>query len=578
VLSGDATGWEYEIASGYTLPDGLAIDEDTGQITGAPASEDEINTDYIEIKVKATKGSNSILSNPFDIVVRPEDPAQQLRPILLFDSDEKWRPLNVETLVDEEYPGSPAVKHQLCDPSCSSITRLEDLDETGVTGDYLDLEGNANTLGPLDLPGFEEIPSISLSDQADNYQAADDVCLTGDMQECDNNSNSLYWQAIFDEENNVTYYDYWAYYRFNQYNLSNLNVISPFLYLFSEFEFPIGAAEFSDLDSGDHEGDWEGLVVASDNEDDPTGFDWVGMDAHGNTWKYLPGVLYCDSIIAEESCLQADNKKGQRVVAYAAEGSHATYPRPCDENCNQTDSEGDVLVGVDIPGYGNVGIASERDFDGEVAWNQNNSESNLIEMPTSADEWPDWDGQWGAGSPVESPRNQTRGSFPWDAGECTERYSEFQDCDEEILLRSTDGINVEDDCSPWDGPFVQVAICNNESESLISIKEETSKSQNTLTDSVLGLSQLVSDKPLELNDRIEIIGSIPKGTNITVRTDTLHKDVINETTFEIEQPLPRNSYFIVSSRNNKRVKTELFCQEIIRELKLNCFLKTILKL
>ena len=65
-------------------------------------------------------------------------------------------------------------------------------------------------------------------------------------------------------------------------------------------------------------------------EENPEGFAWVGMEAHGNTWRYLPEVLYCDWQPEPGSCGAPGSEGfGQRVMAYVANGSHATYPRPC---------------------------------------------------------------------------------------------------------------------------------------------------------------------------------------------------------------------------------------------------------
>jgi hypothetical protein len=561
LLSGDKTGWEYEVASGYALPDGLVLNQYTGEITGTPVSQDEVNTDYIEMKVKAIKGSNSILSNLFNIIVRPESPAQQLRPILLFDTDEKWRPLNVETLVNEEYSGSPAIKHQLCDPSCSSITGLEELDETGVEGDRLDLNGDTDTLGLLDLPGVPSGLGMSLNTDTDSYMPANDSCLTGSRQECDDIS-SLYWQAIPDSEGDF-YYDYWAYYRYNKYNLSNFDELQPYLYLFAGFSLPVGVLTFDELDAGNHEGDWEGLVVASDNQDDPTGFDWVGMDSHGSTWKYLPGVLYCNSVITEEPCLKSDGLKGQRVVAYVAEGSHATYPRPCNENCNQTDSEGEAPWGVDVPDpIGLIGFASERDFDGEVNWSHNNSENRLTEMPTSFNEWADWNGFWGGEeSEVRSPRDQDRGSEPWLAGVCTDRYSETEEC-EDPFSRNSIMTSEQKACAPWSGPFIQVSVCNSKAldtqtnESLVLIKEKLSDSYKALTGSASGVSQLISDIPLNKDERIQLIGSIPKNTIIIVKTKNVNA-IVKETTFMTKELLSKGIYSINLEKQNGEIEVNL---------------------
>ena len=83
--------------------------------------------------------------------------------------------------------------------------------------------------------------------------------------------------------------------------------------------------------SWDHRGDWEGAYVALP-EKGGAGFEWVGFDGHGHATRYLPQVLRCaavgggsESEVHEREC----GEDARRVNAYAANGSHATYPRRC---------------------------------------------------------------------------------------------------------------------------------------------------------------------------------------------------------------------------------------------------------
>jgi uncharacterized protein YegL len=86
--------------------------------------------------------------------------------------------------------------------------------------------------------------------------------------------------------------------------------------------------------SWDHRGDWEGAYVALSPRPG-AGFAWIGFDGHGHATRYLPQVLRCavagatsEADVHEREC----DEDARRVNAYAANGSHATYPRRCGRN------------------------------------------------------------------------------------------------------------------------------------------------------------------------------------------------------------------------------------------------------
>jgi len=176
--------------------------------------------------------------------------AQSFRPILRFDSTERWRPLNIDTFFGETYSDGRPVHHQVC-----RGLSAPGLDCTFITG-AATLHDYRNGWNASDK---ETWPYIDISDNGliDGYATPDQSCAPGDLLDCDTDANrtSIYWHIVEPEViANYRFMDYWFFYRFSD---------GPF----SEF---------------DHEGDWEEFTVAvSPDTASPSTFAFAAFSAHG---------------------------------------------------------------------------------------------------------------------------------------------------------------------------------------------------------------------------------------------------------------------------------------------------------
>jgi len=543
--TGETSGWHYTVAEGFSMPGELTLNSTTGAIEGSPHSADEVNSEYHKLKIAAAKGGQTVLSNEFTLVILPSEPQQQLRPILLFDSGEKWRPLNVNDFLQEDFGGEQP-HHELCkgggEGECVEVTGEGTLIEHNSDEWGLNVHGSSADDGDFHAPGIN--------------------CEEGGL--CDSDTEgALYWHPVQQREDDnpegalfgPKFYDYWAYYRYNQ------------------FELPGGLDGTGDPPNepgtGDHESDFEGLTVASNSEsDDPTGFNWVGMDGHGVTWHYLSGTLYCDYDEEIRSCLDGpDGVKGQRVMAYVAKGDHATYPRPCHEEgetvCNQTSDDEDGEANKHLSSEGGwTPYPSEQEFNGEDPWALNDTSSVLLNLEEAP--WATWEGNWSVleGGP-HGPLFQSRAIEPWEAyANCTERYTTSGDDCEAAEDTARSSAFTLSDCSSWEGPFVQAAICDPEvlaktmrrgnfgEPGLASLVAGNS---TELTDSAPGITQLVRNEPLAPGEIVNVEGQLSEQDQITLNVEVAPGEVQQLSV----TPTP-GTRAVSAIRNNHRFKAHLY--------------------
>jgi Mg-chelatase subunit ChlD len=230
----------------------------------------------------------------------------------------------------------------------------------------------------------------------------------------------------------------------------------------------------------DHRGDWEGAYVAVGPRDG-AGFAWVGFDGHGHATRYLPEVLRCAAPgatsvhdVHEREC----GVDAARVNVYAANGSHASYPRRCDRNW--VDVVGgmlDALVGI---GGGNETCAQtqnadgavlpEGDFNGRQAFSGNEQPQTTMKvMPSAEGTWPRWRGRWGdpkggaqSAGPL-SPGQQQRFRTPLSVTGCTDRWAGANNhytCPAARLHAATADTADIDECDAWFGAAIAVGVCD----------------------------------------------------------------------------------------------------------------------
>jgi uncharacterized delta-60 repeat protein len=482
------------------LPSGVSPDS-SGNISWTPtdpgASRNQYNATITATTYVGGVAQRSV-STPLTINVLPKSP-DQFRPMMWFDTTEPYRPLDVEKFLAEgaTWPDSA---HELCHPAtpsgatCTPITSVSDLNTGTANPSSYWIDVNGTTVDDATTPN--------------------PTCNRGVTEECINNdSTSLYYHHVHDSTAGYDYYDYWAFYRFNHF--------------------------YSPVYGDDHDGDWEHIVVAV-NSSTPTYFDWVGFSAHNNVWKYLRDTLYCDGTTSDGSC---ETTLASRPVAFIANGSHASYPRPCSADCHQVEP-----------------LIPERTFDGGAPWERDNTTSALQELPASGTpwspdgsgnytgQWGDWNGAWGSGSDstisggVESPGSRTEFNDPGGEVSCADNYPTYSCTSAPYqsapnFFASTGGQAAgasSDPCAPWEGPFVVVAICNpselSQHLSKGSLRENgevrihQAGPDNNTVGSAPGLTQVLANRPLHTGDELKLNGALTPGASVLVRVLSEGKD------------------------------------------------------
>jgi hypothetical protein len=196
------------------------------------------------------------------------------RPILKFDSAERWRPLEVGAFFAESRITSP--QHRIC-PAKGHCTEVIDDPEGLSAGAVLDVAGNRR-------------------DGRDYVMPQPGTCSRPKrVVDCDSGPRSAIYYEV-KRIHGLVAIDYWWFLRYNDY----------------PYESQFKCRNFSFSPCHDHEGDWEGVRVlfrASRPHDIQ-----VRFDAHGRSEQY-------DKLEPE--------RVGDRPVVYVALGTHASYPRAC---------------------------------------------------------------------------------------------------------------------------------------------------------------------------------------------------------------------------------------------------------
>jgi hypothetical protein len=139
--------------------------------------------------------------------------AQELRPHLLFDSSERWRPLEINAFLAEHFADRSG--HTPPSPDGSG---------------YLDIHGN----GHDGVAYYSPVAGHCVT-------AAQSRSLPGGF-DCDRGApTAIYYRRTTHDR--LWFWDYWIFYRFNDYN---------------------GIVNKCAVYCDDHEGDWEGLTIVTD--------------------------------------------------------------------------------------------------------------------------------------------------------------------------------------------------------------------------------------------------------------------------------------------------------------------------
>lgn len=222
---------------------------------------------------------------------RPTDDVAELafeyRPLLLFDSEEDYGPLDVDTFLAQTGGRPP---HQGChraaieaDP-CQAVRSPHDLHTFGRNFDYLDFDGYRRH-------GSDVPPDIA-----------------------DENRQRIYYRATPDGDR--LYLQYWWFQRFNNSPVRLAILCLP-------------GISIQETTCFDHEGDWEGVTVTVRGEGNGYRGERVTYTGHG--WPH--GYSYEWSALDAAGSL-VDDTHPKVFVAY---GSHAAYPVECVSGCTELD-------------------------------------------------------------------------------------------------------------------------------------------------------------------------------------------------------------------------------------------------
>lgn len=408
--------------------------------------------------------------------------AHRFRPLLRFDSGEPWRPLDVERFFDETFSdGHEAPRHRLC-PGIAAPGNCRTWESSATPSDMLSEDPNAS-VDPSTMP---YIDIHGEGDDVDSFESPRlPSCPHGDLNDCDSGANTALYYRVSGPypEANFRFVDYWAFYRYNKFQI------------------------------GDLEADWENVVVALPSTADPQDFRWVALSQHGTNFRYLRAALHCDNVVSAPSCGTDDAPNGSdRVVVFPANGSHANYANRCDAPFGAaTCARAGASVG-------------EKGHDGERPWGANSEASALKPLPA----WARWSGWWGikdGDSHVRSPGQQPHFDRPFDVV-CTELGT---DDDVNCPLNRRTSTSSEQ-CEAWNGPGVAVTACDptvlEEAMQTGTLGERQTRTAESsgVAAATRGVTQILG-APLREGGALEFRVPVNRATRVLVRTTDESGDV-----------------------------------------------------
>lgn len=299
--------------------------------------------------------------------------AMKVRPYLLFDSREHWRPLEVESFLRERFPGGGA--QRLCYRSrrCEPADGTEKLQPLAGAPAFIDIQGDE-----------ENGPDFYSPDPECRAHPPAVDCNGGPL-------SAIYYRRTTHEGR--WYWDFWIFYRYNDYTGPLAKCIERFC--------------------SDHEGDWEGMTVITTPTSDPT----------------ILGAIYAAH--RNRILVEAENLPtwAGHPLGFVAEGTHATYPYRCAKNCHQYATKaGEPLPEDPHDGAVSWGGNSNEDCVADECVRPLPEIGTPDDLaPPLAGGWAGWPGIWGAtcqrnecgeklaevqGSPA-SPGVQARFRCPW---------------------------------------------------------------------------------------------------------------------------------------------------------------------
>lgn len=374
------------------------------------------------------------------------------RPLLYFDSEEFYRPLDADALLSER-EGNEA-KHEICDErvlrpnDCDDLESAADLvrlpDHINLSGelrygrdartgtdlieDARSLASGASSAGPsFAPPGTPSPPSgppPGVPPPGSPGAGPPSFCTpTPDDRECDGGPWSrLYYHLR--HAGDLLHIDYWWYFRFN---------VSPV----KTWAMCLSGFSVTERSCYDHESDWEGVTITvrrippDDNALPPPP---ESVTYAGHNWRFRFRWSQLEARWRELLTPDFGVDTGIRARVYVAFGSHASYPLPChasqpdpletDLACWQGDHNQELFGLVSIP-------LPDGRRDGQAAWSMNTDQNCeqvacVTPLPVTRNgrpaRWNAYTGRWGKGECALGARLLcVRSGGPWSPSE-QDRY------------------------------------------------------------------------------------------------------------------------------------------------------------
>lgn len=270
--------------------------------------------------------------------------ASRYRPLLFFDSDERFLPLSIDRAISTRRMKS--CTYGFDEPDCEWVKRGQPID---LDADYLTI--TAGPFGPGDAAG---------------------------------GFASAYYHHVFrDSRRDRVYVDYWWYLAENPQPVGRKWFCGPGLRA-------IG------ISCHEHPADWEGITVILERCTSKTSGQCVAVAgrryalARVHYAQHRFAVSYSWQQLQEiwDSLEEPDRRRGEHPLVWVALNSHASYPKPCAKpTCKQTDS-----------------VLNEGRSDGLLEWTNNDdgvcAKACLQALPTTKSggpsEWNAFPAPWGA--------------------------------------------------------------------------------------------------------------------------------------------------------------------------------------
>jgi hypothetical protein len=296
--------------------------------------------------------------------------SRKYRPDLRLDSEERFRPRDMNALLAEQQP-------TLCEPK---QLRRDDCPPRRVEeflkrlhGRKYNPEDKSYVLERLFLANKKSYVKLGGDERTGRDLPADDPGAVG----------RIYYKVT--RRAGRAYVEYWWFFRFNE---------SP---AYSRYMCLAGLS-IASASCFDHQGDWEGITVSVvDKEGEGTRGARVTYTGHN--W---PGYSYPWEELSKRRSI-ADRT---HPLVYVAKGSHASYPTRCESDCTQLDFRAHI-------GPFKVKVPDGR-RDGKVPWPR--AKARLEPLPLDftgrPSHWLAYQGQWGSSACTYVLKSCTRVTGP----------------------------------------------------------------------------------------------------------------------------------------------------------------------